>query len=80
MDDDVYFEALLTDRSPTTAKSAARWLTSRGIVVDFVGTGAYSISAHCSKELFDTLNINNTCEYITLIEIQSDCEVVFLSK
>jgi len=80
MDDDVYFEALLKDRSPATANSAATWLTSHGIVVDFVGTGAYSISAHCSKELFDTLNVNNTCEYITLIEIQSDRDVVFLSK
>ena len=74
MDATIYIEAILTDTGPTTAKAASRWLTSQGITVDFAGTGAYSISAHCSKEIFDKLNRINPCEHITLLEPQGVAE------
>jgi hypothetical protein len=68
--DTIYIEAILSDTKH--AKPAARWLTSHGITVDYMGT--YSISCHCTKDLFSTLP--TTCEYITMLEPQD--EVVYL--
>lgn len=70
--DEVYFEALLADRSEDTSKAAVNWVTSRGITVDFAGKGAYSISCRCSNEIFAKLEQNNPCEYIIMLEPQKE--------
>jgi len=70
----IHLEAILKDTRPETAKNASRWLNSQGINVDYVGKGAYSISAHCSKDIFDKLIIENPCDHITLLEVQGVAE------
>jgi hypothetical protein len=80
MDNNVYFEAILTNSDKNTERAASRLLSRHGVVIDYGGT--FSISCHCTKELFKTIfGTGDTIpqdigQHVSLIEVQGP--VVYL--
>jgi hypothetical protein len=65
----IYLEVILASPgSFRTAKGAYRWLSTRGVEVNFLGVGNFPVTAQCSEEVFDNLKLDNPCEYITVIK------------